>query len=108
MTGIISKRAAHRIWSAHREIEVGTKLLADINEALSRHDDPTPLDDFGRRRSYSLGVPVTDSSQRMMDVSPRLAAAVIEAHIAEKQRDLVEATLAARIEMDTPEPSDAD
>lgn len=100
MTGIISKQAAHRIWSAHREIEVGTKLLADITESLRRHEDPTPLDDFGRRKNYSLGVPVSDSAQRMLDVSPRLAAAVIEAHIAEKQRELIEATLAAKIEME--------
>lgn len=100
MTGTISKETAHRVWTAHREIEVGSKLLADIAETLKQGGDPTPVDPYNRhRRGYSLGVP-SGSGERILGVSPRLAAAVIEAHIAEKQRELIEATLAAKIEME--------
>jgi len=47
VTGLISMAAAHRIWTAHREIEAGTKLLANIDDALQRGEDATPLDPFG-------------------------------------------------------------
>ena len=101
MTGLISMAAAHRIWTAHREIEAGTKLLANIDDALQRGEDATPLDPFGRRRPYQLGAPMGDNTHKLLNVNPRLARHVIEAHIAEMRRELVEATLAARIEMET-------
>jgi hypothetical protein len=100
MTSTISMGAAYRIWTAHREIEVGEKLLADIAKTLAEGGDPSPYEPSGRhRRGYSLGVP-SGSGERILNVSPRLAAAVIEAHIAEKQRDLIEATIAARLEIE--------
>jgi hypothetical protein len=103
MTSPISMTTAHRLWAAHREIEVGTKLLEDIAETLKEGGHPNPIDAHGRyRRGYSLGVP-SGSGERILNVSPRLAAAVVEAHIAEKRRELVEATLAAKIEMETRE-----
>jgi len=97
----ISMEAAQRLWLAHREIEVGRKLLVDIEETLKDIRHPTPLDPHHRgRRGYSLGIPMGDSGERILGVSPRLAKAVIEAHIAEKQRDLAEACIAARIELE--------
>lgn len=103
MTRPISMTTAQRLWAAHREIEVGTKLLADIAETLKEGGHPTPIEEHGRyRRGYSLGVP-HGSGERVLNVSPRLAASVVEAHIAEKRCELVEATLAARIEMETGE-----
>ena len=95
----ISSKAAHRIWLAHREIEEGQKLLADIEQTL-KEGGPTPVDHRGYSRGYQLGVP-SHGGHRLLDVSPRLAASVIEAHIAEKWRDLVEASLAAKLELDT-------
>lgn len=97
----ISAEAAHRIWMAHREIETGEKLLADIRQTLKEGGDPTPIDDFGCRHVYQLGLP-SHGGHRLLDVSPRLAACVIEAHIAEKKRDLIEASLAAKIELERP------
>lgn len=100
MSGIISMELSHRIWSAHREIAVATKLRDELAEALRKGEDPTPLDGFGRRRNLSLGVPCgTDSSQRLYDVDPKLAVHVIDAHVASKQKDLAEACIAARIEL---------
>jgi hypothetical protein len=103
MTGIISMRVAHRIWTAHREIEAGTNLLAQIDEALQRGEDATPLDPFGRRRAYQLGAPMGENTHKMLNVSPRLARHIVEASIAAMRRELVEATLAAKIEMETGE-----
>ena len=100
-TSTISMEAAHRLWLAHREIEVGRKLLADIEETLKEMKPPTPLDPHHRgRRAYTFGIPNGMGAERILDVSPRLAKAVIEAHIAEKQRALAEACIAARIELE--------
>lgn len=107
MTNIITMETAARIWGAHREIETAKKLLADIEGCLRRGDDPTPIDPFGRRRAYDLGVPSGDNSRRLLDVSPRLAVHVIRAHIAEKEKDLAEACVMARMEIDGATPVEA-
>ena len=104
--GTISMLAAERIWRAHREIEAGEKLLAEIKTALTQGRDATPLDPHGRRRGFSLGVPMGNNGERLLEVSPRLASYVIEAHIAEKRRELVEVSIAARLELEGA-PSDA-
>ena len=67
MTQIISMKAAGRIWSAHREIEAAGKLLADIQETLKGGRCPTPVDPFGRQRTFQLGVP-SENGHRLLDV----------------------------------------
>lgn len=99
---IISSECARRIWLAHREIEVAKKLLNDIEIAHKNGDDPTPLDAFGRRRAFTFGVPMGNDGHRLLDVSPFLAVRVLETHIADKQRELAEASQAALIEATTP------
>jgi hypothetical protein len=101
MTNILSQEAAARIWTAHQEIETGRKLLADIAAALKEGRDPNPLDPFGRRRPFELGVPGMHDSRLMLRVSPKLALAIIEAHIAEKQKELAEASIAAKVELES-------
>jgi hypothetical protein len=96
---LISKETAHRIWMAHREIEVATTLLSDIKAALSAGEDPTPIDAFGRRRNYQLGVPSGDNSHRLFEISPSLAVLVIEAHVADKKRDLESACAIAKLNL---------
>ena len=44
-------------------------------------------------------MPCGSNSERMLDISPRLAACIIEAHIADKERDLAEASITAKIEL---------
>lgn len=101
MTNIISMATAARVWSAHREIETGKKLLAEIEEALREGRDPTPVDPVWRtRRGYQLGVPISDSGHRLLNVSPKLTAHIVRAHIAEKEKELAEACICARIEME--------
>lgn len=98
---MITKETAARIWSCYRDIEIGTKLMTDLEENLRNYPDadPNPRDKFGRQSRLTLGVPTSESSQRMLDVAPRLAVSVIRAHIADKQRDLAEANEQARIEL---------
>jgi len=98
---VVSKIAAHRIWTAHHEIEAAEKLLKNIRDELDRGEEPTPRDAFGRVRRYSLGVPMASSGgEHLLDVSPKLASYIIEAHIAAKRKELLEASIAARLEMD--------
>lgn len=97
---LISMQAAARIWGCHREIEAGQKLLAEITDALKRGTDPTPMDPFGRRTTYQLGIPSGETSHRLLGVSPTLATFIIEAHIANKRAELAEACVVARMELD--------
>jgi hypothetical protein len=96
---IISKEVARRIWAAHQEIEAAGRLLDDLRRSLARGEEPNPLDVFGRRRNYQLGVPSGENGHRLYDVEPTLAVYIIEAHIAAKQKDLAEACVIARIEL---------
>lgn len=95
----ISKAAAARIWNAHTEIENGEKVLTDIE---SHHDklDATPHDPFGRRRDYTFGLPMGENSHRMINVSPTLSVYVVKAHIANMRKELTEACIAAKMELD--------
>lgn len=97
---ILSKELASRIWLAHQEIENATKLRDDMKSAIEKGRDPNPRDGFGRRRNLELGVPSGDSSQRCFNVDPKLAIHVIEAHIVNQQKELADASIAARIELD--------
>lgn len=100
---MISLETAQAIWRCYREIEVSGKLLSDLDEHLKDpHWKPSPCKDaFGRDRGLQLGVPCgNDTSQRLYEVPPKLALSVIRAHIAEQQRQLVEANERARIELE--------
>jgi hypothetical protein len=100
---VISQQTAARIWECYREIEMAESLLKEMSEAKSYCDEPgqpTLKDAFGRRRHLQLGIPSGDSSHRLYGVSPRLAESVIRAHIADKQKELVEANESARIELE--------
>lgn len=96
---IVSKETAHRIWTAHREIEVAQKLLADIREEAGRGEPETPFD-RDTRKHYQLGVPTSTSGHRLFFVGPELAAQMIEAHIAAMQADLKAASIDALRELE--------
>lgn len=97
---MITKETAARIWNCYREIENGSKLLSDMQQAQKDGTDPNPRDTWGRHRCLQLGVPSGENSHRLFDVQPKLAQSVIRAHIAEKERELAEANEQARIELD--------
>ena len=93
MTGIVTIETAHRIWLAHREIEIGTKMLADMQETIERDEKETPID-RSHQKHLQLGVP-SFTGHRLLDVAPALAITIIEAHIANKRRELIEASAVA-------------
>ena len=83
---MITNETATDIALAYREIGVAEKLLADIAEAVRRHEEPDIRDAFGRRQSgLQLGVPSGSNSHRMFDVQWSLAKPIIEAHIAQQK-----------------------
>jgi hypothetical protein len=87
------------------EIAAGEKLLKDMEEAGKwEHDKtaPTLKDAFGHRQHLQLGIPIGDNGHRLLEVSPVLGQSMIRAHIAQKQKELVEANEMARVELDVP------
>lgn len=108
MTNVISAETAANVWRAHREIATGTKMLAELREKIANHVDPNPIDVFGRRQLYKLGVPHGENGHELLDVSPELALHIIEAHISRKQTELVEHCVRASLEMMGDIPSKAE
>ena len=102
---MITQETCAAIYSAHREIIAGEKLLEDMKkerERLGSDADkyaPTLRDHFGRVRQLQLGIPSGENAHRLFDVSPVLAESVIRAHIENKRAELVEANERARIEL---------
>jgi hypothetical protein len=99
MANTITMATAAAIWKAHREIEAATKMLAEIRDKKNMREDPNPLDGFGRRTPYQLGVPSGDNGHRLLDVSPELALHIFAARITRKQTELVEACARAALEL---------
>ena len=101
--GRLSNDTLQLIWSAQREIDTGKKLLSDLEKTIEQNEyDPHAQalkDAFGRHRDLQLGVPSSENSRRLFNVSPQLAVAIIRAHIAQKEAQLVEANERARIEL---------
>ena len=95
----ISMKVAHRIWTAHREIEVAEKMLADIASEWPNREAATPVDPRGKGKTFQLGIPSGDG-HRLLFVSGHLAKYVIEAHVADMRKELAEASIAARMELD--------
>ena len=100
---MISKKTCERIWSCHREIAAGEKLLSDLaevekNSKYGGHEEKL-TDAFGREKDLQLGVPSGQNGHRLFNVAPELAKAVIRAHMANKQAELVEANEQARLEL---------
>lgn len=93
---LISMELAHRIWLAHREIAVGTKLRDELLSKIDSGEDPTPIDEFGRRRNFQLGVPSGDHGHRLLNVEPALAVEIIDAHVAAQRSELAAACAEAR------------
>jgi hypothetical protein len=100
---VITQETCAAIYSAHREIIAGEKMLADMKEERERMKAdkyaPTLKDAFGRVRQLQLGIPSGENSHRIFDVSPVLAESVIRAHIENKRAELAEANERARIEL---------
>lgn len=96
---LITIETAASIWKAHREIATATAMLAELRDKKKWREDPNPLDAFGRRRPYTLGIPSGDNGHQLVDLSPELALHIIEAHISRKQSELIEVCARAALEL---------
>ncbi len=106
MTGVISLKTIEMLYKAHREVEAGKKLLSDMKEVRENErtrDKYAPMltDAFGRERHLQLGIPSGENAHRLLDVSPVLAESCIRAHIAQKQKEFLDANEIARVELNT-------
>jgi hypothetical protein len=96
---MITRDTAARIAYAYDEIKAANGLLSVIEEAAKTGDPPDFRDDFGRRRhTLQLGVPHS-GGHRLMDVSHKLAAIIIKAHVKDKQDEIEALSELARGEM---------
>jgi len=74
--------------------------MKKIAEHIRRNETAERIKDaFGQERDLQLGIPCSDSSRIMLDVSPTLAVSIITAHIATKEAEMVEANEQAKIEL---------
>ncbi len=96
---IVSFQMAYEIWISHREIEVGEKLLADIQETMARDPGETPVD-RSHRRGFELGLP-EGSARRLLYLDPGLAQQIIEQNIKLQRTRLVELSDKVRQELAT-------
>lgn len=103
---MITAETASAIWHCYREIECAEKLLADMAKAEEKYrpenGEPTLRDAFGRAQHLQFGIPSGQNSHTLYRVSPGLAKAVINAHIANKRAELAEANERARVELGEP------
>ena len=99
---MISYETATAIAYAYREIETAEKLLGEIEEAVSRREQPDIRDAFGRRQDgLQLGVPSGSNGHRLFNVPWTMARPVIEAHIANQRAIVTALNEKARVEANT-------
>ena len=106
---MLSMKTCEQMYSAYREIAVAENLLQEMNDLKEKYRDRDkngylPLKDvFGRESNLSLGIPCGKDSQKLVDVHPILAEAIISAHINNKKAELLEINERARVEIDMKE-----
>lgn len=98
---MISRDTAARIAYAYDEIKAASDLLAIIEEGAKCGEPPDFRDSFGRRRhDLQLGVPSGETGHRILQLSPKLAAIIIKAHLDNKKREIEALCEVARGELD--------
>lgn len=99
---MITKETACKIWACHEEIEKSEKLIKDMAEVLQQDKEktfPNLYNAFGERKGLQLGVPSGSNGHRIYDVNADLSVKIIEKHIEEKNKRLVELMAIAKIEL---------
>lgn len=98
---MITAETAKNIALAYREIDVASKLLEQIVEALKNCTSPDFRDAFGHRRGgLQLGVPSGAGGNTLYDVPWNLAKPIIEAHIGQQRSIIAALCKVARVELD--------
>ena len=90
---MITIETATDIALTYREIAVAEKLLEEVQQQIDNRafsNKPDLRDAFGRHvGGLELGVPTGDSSKRLFNVAWELAKPILQAHIAQKNSQLV-------------------
>lgn len=92
----LSQETAARVWNAHREIAAAKKLREETVEIIQERT-PDPVQPW--QRHLQLGIPSSENSHRILQLSPKLGLAIIDAHLANTERELAEASIAAAVEL---------
>jgi hypothetical protein len=96
----ISKKTAMDIALAYREVETAEALLAEISDAIGRHQTPDIRDAFGRyQEGLQLGVPSGSNGHRLFNVPWVMAKPIIEMHIAQQRAIITALSEKAGIEL---------
>ncbi len=99
---MITKETISELGRVYRDIEAAEGLLAEVDEQLAKQEERI---DFhgnvqGPYRRCQLGWPSSDSSYRLFNVEPKIARAVIVAHLADQRAKLEKLNEVARIEVE--------
>lgn len=97
---MITKETVEKIWSCYREIETCEELLKRLERKMTYDEGMLLPGDTLRNLKYcQLCVSLGETLDEVFDIHPKLARSVIQAHIAEKKQDLIEANEEARIDL---------
>lgn len=100
---MLTKQTASAIAWMYREIEEGEALLAEVEREMEKHEtrpgfsgEPEPA-----RRYCQFGWPTgTDGSgHRLFRVEPKMARAIITAHVADRKAELEKLNAQAQVEV---------
>ena len=97
---MITKATAAKIWNAYQEIDNAKKLIVEIDEVNQKQArEQNPRDESGGRRGYEMGVPCSSGGHRIFQVRPDMGNLIIQEHIKDKEKELVELEVLARQEL---------
>jgi hypothetical protein len=106
---MLQKNTIEEIWHCHREIEVASNLIAKVKDYIEKNKEhrlrnslvDSLKNQYGGNRGIEMLVPSNESgsSRSIYAVSPELALAVINSHIANKKALLAELNEIAKLEV---------
>ncbi|MDD5305574.1 MAG: hypothetical protein PHS14_20945 [Elusimicrobia bacterium] len=103
---MITHETLKELGRVYRDIEAGEKLLAEVDEQLAKQEERVGFhgDIQSSFRCCQLGWPSSSDGYRLYNVEPRIARAVIVAHIADQRAKLEKLNEVARLEIEAVTP----
>lgn len=98
---MLTQKTAESFWNCSQEIIRGNKLLQDMEKQFQNNEVRTLPDAFGRQRCLQLGIPSGQNGHQLLEVQPSLAKIIVEAHIKNKEVELIALNELVRLESNT-------